>query len=861
MRSRATRAAAVSRWSQPEMAERLRAGGIYGFAALPLAAAAVALLSGAGAVEAAADDHPADGIAAEDGGEARGRTALRVQAGYGGFARIGRPFLLRIEVAADSLFTGSLQIISGRSEFAVTRPVEIPGGTTREFALVWEPDPYGGTEEVAVRLMSGSEVVATAAAEIVDEPNTELVGVFPGLADRGMPRRAPLLFDSGAALIFPVEPEVLSVGWASLEPLDIVVVTASDLRDLDGTGLDALMAWVNQGGHLLVDEPVGSEVPGVPAAWQPDGARPRMAGQGEIALTDGKGASGGWNAMFEPTPTGALAEEGAGRLFDRPSSGWRSRVLSSSLAEDANISLPSTGWMMLIVGTYIAIMGPGVWLALKALRRPELGWAAVPLVAFIFTAGIWAFGSSFRDKTTAAHATVIEVAPRGTTASVYSLLQSSSGRDSVPVPPGWYVAPAWTEDQQHAVDVVDGAGGSTASVALDTAGFAVIGSKGAYPELDDTIRVTARSAGRDRISVTVVNNLHVDLREAALFTSQGGQGIGAVPAGATREFELNAAISSESASPVLPEEFFNSPDWVMEPDFGFSFNFDDSQDRLASSGLLDELNYGWSLNARPGGQVGVAAWTDELAAPLNPSVKAGRTLLIARSAIEAGADSLDEAVVSRTIVRGPGEFEPDLMGFEHLPDPEGIMLRFVVPEDATGQKLALVVPPQAEGVQMWDGTEWLWVDLSPETGFVRPFPPEMSEEVVYSLPPEAFDSGRVYLRMMPARDGWGGFDFDSAWRGLAIRSIRSGDNLSALSYAFPEHKPAIRDFLEDPAVGDMGLGDIIDSIDFGALDMGDLNDLMDSIKDSIDDGSAGWSWEFEMGEDGNWIDALEMGDA
>ena len=755
-----------------------------------------------------------DTAGADDRTDAEGRIALRVQAGYDGFARIGRPFLLRIEVAAEGLFAGSLQIAGDPSSLVVTKPVEIPGGATREFTVVWEPHPYGSVETVEVRLTAGGEVVATDTASIVDEPNTELVGVFPDLAERGIPRKAPLLFDSGEALIFPVDPGVLSVGWAALEPLDIAVVTAADLLDLDSAGVDALMAWVNRGGRLLVDEPAGSEIPGVPGAWQPDRTQPRAAGQGEIVLTGGKGASGEWHAMFAPTPTGALIQEGAGVLFNQPSH-WHGASLSSSLAEDADISLPSTGWMLLVVGAYIAIMGPGVWLVLKVLRRPELGWAAVPLVAVVFTAGIWAFGVSFRNKTKAAHGTVIEVAPRGTTATVYSLLHSSGGgRDYIPLHPGWSVVPVWSEDTRYPFNIADDASGSTASVVLDTAGFAVIGSRGGSPEFDDAVRVTARSTDSGQISGAVANNLHVDLHDAVVFTTRGGMRIGTVPAGTTVEFDYTTILDWDTAA-VLPQvNDFSAAE--RQFDGLFSSSKIDLLEagpplhllhyEIARSGILGELNFGWSLNGRPGGQIGVVAWSDELAAPLDPGVADGRTLFIARNAIEADGRSVDDLTVHRTLVRGPGDFDLDIpddfgldFGFVFASELEGLMLQFLLPEDADIGDLVLVVPPEVLGVEMWNGDDWRWIDLDADTGLL----PELSAEVfpsevfpsevfpsevfpfgsvesrVFRLPLESIVNGRVHVRMLlNPRD----HAFDAAWRGLVIRSLRDSDELSELSY-------------------------------------------------------------------------------
>ena len=690
-------------------------------------------------------------------GSAAADTDLAVEVGYGRFGHVGRPFPLLIEVTADALFVGELRISSRDSGLAIAKPVEIPGGTTREFTVIWEGSPWG-LDSATVQLVAGGEVVASATARLAVRPNADLVGVFPVLADRGIPERAPLLFDAGEALLFPVDPAGLAAGWAALEPLDIVVVTAADLRGLDGAGLDALLGWVNRGGRLLVDEPAGSEIPGVPAVWQPDGTQPLMAGQGEIMLTNGRAASGNWDEMFEPAPTRSRQDDEnlgeMGRFF------WEGERLSSSLGSDAGLSLPGTRWLTFIVGAYIAVAGPGVWLVLRVLRRPGLGWVLVPLAAVAFAAGIWMLGSSLRNSAKAAHGTVIEVAPRGTVATTYSLLHSSGGgRDSILLPPGWSTVPVWSEGLRNALDIVDDASGSAASVKLDAGGFTVLGGRGVYPVFDDALQVTARSADDGQVAGIVVNNLPVDLHEVAVFADQAGMNIGTVPAGATVEFGYRGQVAKPFEGE--PGEFRV---WrgAMPPGF-FGESGREYNPGPVNLGLWRELTAQWSLNARQVGQVVVAGWTDEIASPLDAEVTAGRTLLVTRGAIEPEGGSLSDLAVPREIVRGAQNLNTDFRIFEGWGG--SAMFRFVLPKDASSGDLVLAVPRSQQRVELWTGADWRQVDLDGNT------------RAVLLLPPQSIGSGRVYVKIL--------FDFERgfpALRELAVRSPQDDDELSTLSY-------------------------------------------------------------------------------
>ena len=687
-------------------------------------------------------------------GTAAAETSLVVEAGYGGYGQPGRPFPILIAVTADVLFVGELQISSPDSGLAIARQVEIPAGTTREFTVVWEGSQWG--DSAAVVLVAGGDVVASAIARPIEQQNVDRVGVFPALADRGLPDRAPLVVDAGEAMLFPVDPAGLAVGWAVLAPLDIVVATAADLRGLDRAGLDALLAWVNRGGRLMVDEPAGSEIPGLPAAWQPDGARPQMAGQGEIIVTNGRAASGNWDAMFEPAPTRSAREDEA---WGEVGMFWGYGPLSWALGRDADVRLPSAGWLAALVGAYVAVAGPGVWLAARGLRRPGLAWIMVPVAALCFAAVVWTFASSFRNSAKTAHGTIVEVAPRGTVATTFSLLHSSGGgRDSVSLPPGWSAVPSLTEGQRSVLDIVDGPAGSVASIKLDAGGFSMLGASGALPELDDALEVKAWSSATGRVTGVVTNNLPVDLHEVAVFADQAGMNVGTVPAGAAVEFDYSGRVANPFRGETIEFRIWND---AISPDFfGDERPYDPGPVNL---GLWSELNHRWSLNSRRVGQVVVAAWTEELASPLDAEVEAGRTLLVARDAIRPDGGVISNVAVPRDIVRGPGALGSDFRIRDGWGS--GAMFRFVLPENAHHEELVLAVPRGQRRIELWTGAEWRHVDL------------EANRRAVFRLPPESIDDGRVYVKAL--------FDFERGFpllRELAVRSPRVDEELSALSF-------------------------------------------------------------------------------
>ena len=743
---------------------------------------------------------------------------LNAWIGYDGVVYGGTSYPLFVEITSKVFIEGELVVevedTSGwyddRIVFAVSRPVEIAAGTTHRFpfTLTTETDlskPRNVTVEL--RRSDGSFVAAEeikTATDVFYSNNSDLVGVFPDLANRHTPERVPLSFGAGYAVIHPIDPADLNKDQALLQPFDMIVVTAADIRNLSETHLDLLLAWVNQGGHLLIDESVGTPIPGIPEIWKPASSLPYMAGQGEIVLTDNLARSGRWDEILKPAPIKSRYEapESASMLFNHydpihnadDSSSYGSHSISGALQSIGDFNLPSALLIVIIVVAYIVLIGPVLWFVLKAFKRRELCWVVLPVVSFVFSVGLWGLGSAFRSGAETVHLTVVDVAPRGSTATSYLLLSPSGfggGDRSVSQPLGWSAVPVYTEDRQggHIIRTSSSETGSTATVRLDAGEYSVFGSSGIHTELDDTLQVTAELQDDGRVTGTVVNNLSVDLYDVTVYVNDDRGVIGHVPPnGGTRTFD------SHLLRATTPDPHFD-----LEDKIGL-------WSELASSRL--------SLSTYLTGQVVVTAWTDKLDSPLDAKVGGGRTLLIARGEIEAAnTTSGDSLIASHKLVRARRDLLPD----------RAIMLRFVLPEDAHTKDMVLNFPSDLESLEIWTGDGWSSIDMNIVDWYPYASSPartqsgssmygrsssnlpqgSLEDGAVVPLPSKSLEDGEVYVRVVVAASledsySWGSSLFCENWRtssyevcdtglrqvlGLpffGVRSLRDDDKLSPL---------------------------------------------------------------------------------
>jgi hypothetical protein len=276
---------------------------------------------------------------------------------------------------------GTLEVGIGSAENAapVAMPVEVPGGSQKEFLIVAPsgPDPAQSPDVVA-RLLQGDQVVASGHMTVRPAVETELVGLLPGaLRGRPVPGPAPLAVDAGTARFAAIGSGDLEQAPASLGPLSTLVADVDEIGRLAPAARSGVLRWMEAGGRLLVDSARGQVVPGLPDAWQP-GARGRAAaGLGEVVATGGAVAAGRWSGLVEPSGRGTVS----GRFFGGQ------MPLASTLAADAGLRTPEIGWLVGFLVAYVVVAGPVVFFAVRRRGRPELAWVAVPLVALLFTSG------------------------------------------------------------------------------------------------------------------------------------------------------------------------------------------------------------------------------------------------------------------------------------------------------------------------------------------------------------------------------------------------------------------------------------------------------------------------------------------
>lgn len=683
----------------------------------------------------------------------RAASEMSVSVGYGGFVQPGRPYPVTVEVTSDELFSGELRFMSQGGSGGITRAVEFAGGTTNDVRMVLDQSPFDSGSLRVELVDDDGKVVDTVNTRLRPPTNSDLVGVFPGAVGAGLPEKTSVSADSGDALLFPLDAEVLGEGYGVLDPLDVVVVTVDDLRSMSDRNLELLLGWVNMGGRLLVDEPTGNEIPGLPTEWQPIGDQPVSAGVGEVMLTGGSAQVGDWQEILEPAPNKARQQDEA---FGEAGGFFGGEPLSWSLGRDSGFSLPGVTAMVILLLGYTVLVGPVLWLVLRAAGRPGLAWALVPATALVVTGVIWVAGSSYRSGVEVAHGTVIQVAPGGTVVRSYELLNSRTGGSaSVDLPAGWLATSSFQEGTRG-IEVSDSGDATTISTEVDAGGFVLLGAVGPASNFDGALEIEARSSAPGVIVGTITNRLDVDLGDVGIFADTAGKNIGAIAAGQSVDFELaSAPVNAVNGQPV---EFNVWPGAVPSDWFGNGNRPFTPGD--VNLGLWGEVTARSSVNARSVGDLVVAGWTDKLVSPIDPAVGLGRTLVMARAAIAPSGGVVTNVAVQRDLVRSGSELGSNFQINNGWGG--GTMVRFVLPD--TTDELVLQLPASQQRVDVFDDGVWRQLDV------------DEYDRAVLALPVSAIDNGRVYVKALI------NFERASGWRDLSVRTATDADDVEPMRF-------------------------------------------------------------------------------
>lgn len=669
---------------------------------------------------------------------------LEAEAGFGGAHEFGADLLIRVRVATDRLIEGELQArpTAAFGSFPLVQvPIQAAGGTTKEFLLVF-PSFNEWAGDMQVSLIEGDVVSATTVARVAGLNQGELVGVLPSLSDdwAGV---TSLSVPLGDARAFAIDQRWLDAGVGAIDALSSIVASGDDLQALSPAGADVIEQWVFQGGTLVLDEPPGV----VPALGLTSEPGPVSHGHGQIVTTEWARSQGRADSLLAPAERRMSMNSPFPEMTgDMP---WFGGQLSNELASDAGFGLPPLPWVLALLGIYIVLVGPLAWFVLRRMGKSRLLWSVLPLLAVVFTAGVWLAGSTIRSNTTSAHGTIVEVSDgRAQTTSTVLALSRNGGRVGVSLPEGWRVAPSQSENfgpggiEGPTTLLRTGTADNRIDVDLAAGQFATMTGRGPAPEYIEAVTAVAAAPTNGGVNGSVTNNLDVELHEVVVFAGGNGINIGSIGPNVTVPFTMRAAPRNIFGEPIEMALWRTA----MEPGMG---QFGEPRPTEAENTVNLSLwaNY-ISENlgrSRPPGELTVAGWTNELPSTLDDSIDSGRTLIVASAPIRIANGVLTDFASKRVVLRSPSQLDGGQPNFG-----AGFILgtawRFDIPSDVDSTTVGLHIPDQIDKVELWNGQEWTATeDLT---------------SGLYALPPDVVRSGSVTAKIF--------IDFDRGPRGLGV---------------------------------------------------------------------------------------------
>lgn len=608
---------------------------------------------------------------------AAAETTVEVDAGYAGTYIPGRPLPVRVQLGADRLVAGELQVsVDGLPTHV---PVEVPGGSRKDFLVVV---PTGSTQArpltIVAQLPDGSKSPPRGTVTANPVGDQEVVGLSAGaLGGRAVPGPQPLAVDAGTARFVALSSADFDRAPDSLGALATMGLGPDELARMAPSTRNDVLAWVDAGGRLLVDASPGGPVAGLPDGWQPGEDGRAQAGRGEIRLTSGAMAAGRWSGLIEPSER---ALPNVRFMAGMP--------LGDSLARDAGFRLPELSWLVGFLVLYVAIVGPALYFVLRKRKRSELAWVVIPLVAIVFTGASWTGGRGLRNATQLVHGSVLATSSTGSTAISYVGVSSRSG-GSVRIgwPNGWLTGVSAGDTgpvQTSPLSRVDAtSSGPVGRIPLDANQFGLVAATGPSG-IPGALELTATADGESRARGTVKNATRFPLEGAAVFMGWAAMEVGPLEPGQSREWQLFSPAGGMGGPP--PE--FNVLGAFREP-------MDDSTRSFTRLSLWDVAQRAGLVSREPGEAVAVG-WTSDYQPPVRVGGRSaraqGQTLVVGNAAVTGGANPVVDVAVRREVVRTAGG--------------GGSVYRFTLPDGAAVDSAKLVLRTPTGPAEVWTGEAW-----------------------------------------------------------------------------------------------------------------------------------------------------------
>lgn len=405
-----------------------------------------------------------------------------------GNARIGSWMAIQVHLVNNGpAITGELRLAGGtQGQTRFGTVVDLPTQSDKTYLLYAQPPAFGS--ELEVILAERDQKVVSTKVKFAIHDATQLMVAVVAEHPEGIVGNLGLLPNQNqvAPLVMSVAPEDLPERVEAWGALDRVVWQDVDADRLSPVQLVALRGWVAGGGRLVIAG--GTTGPKTLAAF-PDSLLPYRpltttdvpaaslsgilgdlpSGATELPALSGELIDGRTLATVGGRVVAAERAYGAGQVtligFD-PTAAWivdsktaqslwrrllpprlsggltfaDDSMLVSAVSQLPSLALPPIGGLIVLLATYILLIGPVNYLVLHRLQRREWAWLTMPVLVVVFTVFAYGFGTALRGNDVIVNEVAIVHGAAGTTdgtGQIYlGVFSPSRGKYQLRVPGG-----------------------------------------------------------------------------------------------------------------------------------------------------------------------------------------------------------------------------------------------------------------------------------------------------------------------------------------------------------------------------------------------------------------------------------------
>lgn len=367
---------------------------------------------------------------------------LTVEPFFDNYYRAGRWLPLRVTLTNNG--NDVTAVVSVHTNASYETALELPRGAKKSVVLYIQPlGAFQQTETVRV-MVAGAEVTS---AEVALRGVASPRAFFALMTEQPLTLPLPTGEQAFNRIdVLPITRADLPERGEGLSMFDVLIVDGAPLADLSVAQQQALSDWVSMGGQLVIGgsklEQVLGQLPdglrpatfGAPAAPQPISLLPELEQAVPAAMTLTPEPSAVVLGRATDAPVTVQRQVGAGRVtllgfslsapelavLPAQSTLWSQIVRLPSVAQQVNgvpsidemrtqqfgmalmtlpvLAMPPLGILAGLLGLYVLIIGPGLYLILRRLDRQAWGWIAIPAVTLVFSLGTYGYGLRLRGN-------------------------------------------------------------------------------------------------------------------------------------------------------------------------------------------------------------------------------------------------------------------------------------------------------------------------------------------------------------------------------------------------------------------------------------------------------------------------------